>query len=81
MIPPSRLTELEEDEEKELKKRCGWRDGGRDGSLNAVISRAPVELINRSVFGRRTNYQFQLENYFTNPNSHLSQAAWYGSHL
>ena len=42
MTPPLFLTELEEDEEKDLKKVEGWMDG----SLNAVISRTPVELIN-----------------------------------
>ena len=45
MIPPPLLTELEEDEEKDLKKWGGWGDGWMDGSLNGVISRAPVELI------------------------------------
>ena len=45
MIPPPLLTELEEDEEKDLKKWGGWGDGWIDGSLNGVISRAPVELI------------------------------------
>ena len=38
----SRLTEQEEDEEKDMKK---W-DRMLGGSLNGVISRAPVELIN-----------------------------------
>ena len=42
MIPPPLLTELEEDEEKDLKKWGGWGDGWMDGSLNGVISRAPV---------------------------------------
>ena len=41
MIPPLFLTELEEDEEKDLKKLGGWMGG----SLNGVISRARVELI------------------------------------
>ena len=41
MIPPTLLTELEEDEEKDLKKWGMWVGG----SLNRVISRAPVELI------------------------------------
>ena len=45
MIPPLLLTELEEDEEKDLKKLDEWRDGGMDGSLSVVISRSPVELI------------------------------------
>ena len=40
MTPPPLLTELEEDEEKELKKWGGWVGG----SLNGVISRAHVEL-------------------------------------
>ena len=44
MTPPLFLTELEEDEEKDLKKWGGWMDGWGDGSLNGVISRAPVEL-------------------------------------
>ena len=42
MIPPPLLTELEEDEEKDLKKWGGWREGWMGGSLNRVISRAPV---------------------------------------
>ena len=50
MIPPLFLTELEEDEEKDLKKWAGcvgeWMDGW---SLNRVISRAPVELIIRNL--------------------------------
>ena len=41
MIPPLFVAELEEDEENNLKKV----GGGEEGSLNAVISRAPVELI------------------------------------
>ena len=45
MIPPPLLTELKEDEEKDLKKWDGWMGGWMDGSLNRVISRAPVELI------------------------------------
>ena len=45
MIPPPLLTELEEDEEKDLKKWDRWMGGWVDGSLNGVISRAPVELI------------------------------------
>ena len=48
MTPPLFLTELEEDEEKDLKKWGGWVDGWMDGSLNGVISRAPVELITDS---------------------------------
>ena len=46
MIPPLFLTELEEDEEKDLKK-VGWMDGWVDGWVvtNGVISRAPVELV------------------------------------
>ena len=44
MIPPRFLTELEEDEEKDLKKWDGWGDGW---TLNGVISRAPVELIKK----------------------------------
>ena len=44
MTPPPLLTELEKDEEKDLKKCDGWVDG----SLNGVISRAPVELITDS---------------------------------
>ena len=39
MTPPPLLTDLEEDEEKDLKKLGGWVDS--DG----VIFRAPVELI------------------------------------
>ena len=46
MIPPPLLTELEEDEEKDLKKWEGGMGGWVGGSLNGVISRAPVELIN-----------------------------------
>ena len=47
MTPPPQLTELEEDEEKDLKKWGRWMDGWLDGwgTLNGVISRAPVELI------------------------------------
>ena len=41
MTPPLFLTELEEDEENDLKKVRGWMDG----PLHEVISRAPVELI------------------------------------
>ena len=48
MISPPLLTELEEDEEKDLKK-WGGMDGWMDGSLNGVISRAPVELIKQSI--------------------------------
>ena len=50
MILPPPLIELEEDEEKDLKKWGGWIDGREGGcmdvwTLNGVISRAPVELI------------------------------------
>ena len=44
MIPPL-MTALEDDEENILKKLDGGMDGWRYGSLKAVISRAPVELI------------------------------------
>ena len=44
MIPPPLLTEVEEDEEKDLKKWGGWMGGWMDGH-NGVISRAPVDLI------------------------------------
>ena len=45
MIPPPLLTELEEDEEKDLKKLGGWVDGWMGGSLNAMNCIAPEELI------------------------------------
>ena len=41
-------------QENELKKYGGWIGGGVDGSLNAVISRASVELI-RSTSRSRSN--------------------------
>ena len=45
MIPPLFLSELEEDEEKDLIKWNGWMVGWMGGwSLSGVISRDPVEL-------------------------------------
>ena len=49
MIPRLFLTELEEDEEKDLKKWDGWMGVWVDGH-NGVISRAPVELISNMFF-------------------------------